>query len=754
VKLLPSYVLLKFFDRQDSNNMTKWATNIVRIKKKIEWLTSRNNDKIKKEIKPIKYSPNEIRGMELNVSGGPACEVSISPMNFKLESPLEVIHEKWFVNLSKKKIPDEVRLLLQLGERFSLPSNKNDNEGMVVDFIKCIEKNLFKEVDAIGNSIRNQSIPIIKRMHNKSNKFNHNDKMLSQWLKVTKRFVKENQDIIFTRADKGNATVAMDLSDYRDKMNNIFSDSSTYTFANKDPIKKLSNNIRNMLASWKKREYIDTRLYKKLLITDGTLPRAYGLPKLHKEGFPLRVIISSLNSPLYELACYLHKIIKDSVPEATSYVGNSFRLVNELKGKKLGPGYTLASLDVVSLFTNVPLELAYDAISDRWELIERNTIIPKNEFINAVRLVLESTYFSFNMVTYKQVFGTPMGSPFSPIIADLVLRDLETRAISKLSFTLPIYFRYVDDILLAAPSDRLDYILEVFNSFHNRLQFTLETSMNDRINFLDVTVILNDRMILFDKYEKPTNTGRYINYHSQHPMSHKKSIIYGLIDRTVLLTHPTFHEKNLKNVIITLLNNGYPLRFIFDTINNRIKMLNNRKTENVKNVAHTSHNNQKNYFTIPYVRSISESFLPITKKFGFEIAFSISNTLNRFIKRGKDVIEPLLQNDVVYKIECLNCDMTYVGQTKRRLCTRVKEHRADIKRKNGLLSVVSCHKLEYNHEMNWDGIVILDKEPAFTKRIVSEMVHIKRQKRALNKQSDTELLSEAYLPIINILSPS
>jgi len=79
---------------------------------------------------------------------------------------------------------------------------------------------------------------------------------------------------------------------------------------------------------------------------------------------------------------------------------------------------------------------------------------------------------------------------------------------------------------------------------------------------------------------------------------------------------------------------------------------------------------EKNFFTISYVRSISESFLPITKKYGFDITYSVPNTLNRFIKRCKDKIDPKSQNDCcVYKINCLNCDMSYVGQTKRQLNT-------------------------------------------------------------------------------------
>jgi len=474
------------------------------------------------------------------------------------------------------------------------------------------------------------------------------------------------------------------------------------------------------------------------------------LPKLHKEGHPLRIIVSSLNSPSYELALYLHNIIKCSVDEGTNAVVNSFKLVKELNGKILDSNCIFASLDVVSLFTNVPLENVYEGISNRWHLIERNTSIPKKEFVRVIKLILDSTYFSFDKIIYKQIFGTPMGSPLSPIIADLVLRDLETKAINKLPFELPLYRRYVDDILLATHFDQLGIILDTFNSFHDRLQFTLEISVNKRINFLDVTIILDDQKIVFDRYEKPTNTGRYINYHSQHPVSQKRSIIYGLVDRTILLSHPSFHEKNLKSIINILLKNCFPLPFIFTTINTRIKTLANRTIRETKN-TNTLQIKEKNFFTIPYVKSVSESFLPITKKYGWNIAFSVPNTLNKYIKRYKDKIELKSQKEVVYKINCLNCNSSYVGQTKRQFKTRLKEHISDINKKNGVLSVVSNHRIEHNHDMNWSEASVLDIERSYTKRIVSEMVHIKKQSYGLNKQSDTDLLPQVYLPIIDSL---
>jgi len=59
-----------------------------------------------------------------------------------------------------------------------------------------------------------------------------------------------------------------------------------------------------------------------------------------------------------------------------------------------------------------------------------------------------------------------MGSALLPIIADLIMQDVETLAINRLPFKLPIYYRYMDDIIFA--NNALDMILQTFNSLHKR----------------------------------------------------------------------------------------------------------------------------------------------------------------------------------------------------------------------------------------------------------------------------------------------
>ncbi|KMQ83928.1 reverse transcriptase [Lasius niger] len=254
-------------------------------------------------------------------------------------------------------------------------------------------------------------------------------------------FLNENQSLILTRADKGNVTVALDKDTYINKMEELLGDRETYKLIKKDPTRKLTTSLRDLLTRWRNSEFISKSTYRFLYNSDGVLPRAYGLPKIQKQNWPLRLIVSSLNSPLYQLASFLHRTMLKSFPKANSYISNSFDLMNRISNLCIDDDYDLISLDVISVFTNIPTEIAMDSVSSRWNYTSHNCIIPKTEFLLAVKLVLNSTFFTFNNNIYQQTFGTPTGSPLSPIIADIVLQNLENCILEKLSFTLPFYFR-------------------------------------------------------------------------------------------------------------------------------------------------------------------------------------------------------------------------------------------------------------------------------------------------------------------------
>jgi len=79
---------------------------------------------------------------------------------------------------------------------------------------------------------------------------------LSSLNRTCKIFIKNNPDVIFTRTDKGNVTVALDRNDYNSKITNMLDDINTYTKINKDPINKMISNLRKLLIRWKTSDYI------------------------------------------------------------------------------------------------------------------------------------------------------------------------------------------------------------------------------------------------------------------------------------------------------------------------------------------------------------------------------------------------------------------------------------------------------------------------------------------------------------------
>jgi len=86
-------------------------------------------------------------------------------------------------------------------------------------------------------------------------------------------------------------------------------------------------------------------------------------------------------------------------------------------------------------------------------------------------------------------------SSLSPIIADNVMQDLEETSLNKINFKLPFYYRYIDDIIMAAPSDNITKIYHIFNNYDDRLKFTIEYENNRCLNFLDLSFSVIDNKI-------------------------------------------------------------------------------------------------------------------------------------------------------------------------------------------------------------------------------------------------------------------
>jgi len=127
-------------------------------------------------------------------------------------------------------------------------------------------------------------------------------------------------------------------------------------------------------------------------------------------------------------------------------------------------------------------------------------------------------------------------------------------------------------------------------------------------------------------------------------------------------------------------------------------------------------------FVIPYFGSCSEKFREVVGVSDMRVAYYGVNKLRNIIKAHKDPLPNLCKKNVVYKLNCNNCEAIYVGQTKRQLQTRIVEHRNHIKRNTSTHSVITDHSLTMNLIGNAE---ILNVERNLNKRLISEMISIK-----------------------------
>jgi len=161
-------------------------------------------------------------------------------------------------------------------------------------------------------------------------------------------------------------------------MKELLENTNTYRLIKKDPSNSIEKKLNDLIKKWYSNDYITKHEMLQLKSSDSLLPKAYELPKLHKDNVPLRLIVSSINTSLYPIAKFLNNIISSSISYTDYQIKNSFELCVALSKINIPESHKLFSLDVVSLFTNVPLNLALDSINRRWEHIEHTTKIEKN----------------------------------------------------------------------------------------------------------------------------------------------------------------------------------------------------------------------------------------------------------------------------------------------------------------------------------------------------------------------------------------
>ena len=249
----------------------------------------------------------------------------------------------------------------------------------------------------------------------------------------------------------------------------------------------------------------------------------------------------------------------------------------------------LVSFDVVSLFTNIPLD---ETISICTDFSYRGPSItslpfPEDVFIELMGIATKSVSFSFNETMFHQIEGVSMGSPLGPILANIFVGFHERHLFDR--FPKPfIYLCYVDDTFVSfkSHSDALGFF-DILNQLHSSLSFTIEEENNGQLPFLDVLVERCDSSFLTSVYRKPTFTGLYLDWHSFAPKSRKLNLIRCLSNRSLNICSDCEIENELKAIKDIFIDNGYPEDVIDVNIRHTVTKFKNTKSLVLRSVLYT-----------------------------------------------------------------------------------------------------------------------------------------------------------------------
>ncbi|XP_023028767.2 uncharacterized protein [Leptinotarsa decemlineata] len=249
--------------------------------------------------------------------------------------------------------------------------------------------------------------------------------------------LRENEDIIILPADKGNATVVLNTIDYESKMMKLLEDP-----AYKKIVRDLTTYLEKTTKTAINNSPIDDKIKRHLIPREKSskCPKLYGLPNVHKEGAPLRPIVSSVGSPVHQLAKHVAHVLQPHAEKVDSYVRNADHLIDILKTQTVSPDDILVSFDITSLFTQAPTGEALEIIKKKYK--------PEEHIITLAEYCIKNTYFIYNDQRYRQIEGAPMGSPLSPVVANLFMEEIETEAIATSHLKPKLWLRYVDDIFV------------------------------------------------------------------------------------------------------------------------------------------------------------------------------------------------------------------------------------------------------------------------------------------------------------------
>lgn len=566
-------------------------------------------------------------------------------------------------------------------------------------------------------------------------------------MKKIKEFAK-TPTIAIRRADKSNVFVLLDKQYYVDQLTSIISDRNKFEKVDKDPTNDLKRELAKLVAQANKSG--DAIKFAKVegMYEPGYL---YGNPKIHKklQDPPLRPIISQIGTVTYEVSKRLNDLIVPYMPNRYN-IKSTYDFLQLIRS--VGEPGQIASLDVESLFTNIPVSQTIEIILTN--VYNHSTLPPPKISENLLREMLKicTTRTPFKHVNgdiYIQREGVSMGCCLGPTFSEFYMCHLENRVFEQYPNLKPkLYTRYVDDIFVVV--DDIAKIDDVKKKFEEEsvLKFTHEPEKDRKLAFLDCMVERFEQKYVTSVYVKQTNAGDCLNYHSVCPERYKTGVIKTLLHRGYLVssTWDIFHAE-VQRIKQLLTDNNFPCDMVDDHINKFIsaKMTTEeRGQEDGKEKVNFWFLNQmtSNYKVEEQTltKIIQTHVLPGSPDLQVKLniyyrAMRLSNLLikNKVCRET----DPVKQHHVVYRYTCnqAGCNSTtYVGYTTCTLQERFRTHA-----QNG--SIISHQRETHNRSRVPRDELLKDVKVVARcnerrRLVMTEAMVIKQENPGLNSQAE------------------
>jgi len=494
----------------------------------------------------------------------------------------------------------------------------------------------------VNKSLVNKNLDVLcKRIYNSSLQILSSNKVSAEKFDYQK-----DGSIHISVADKGSNWVIQSKSSYN---NEALSQLNTNFYEKIERPKNKQNfrAINHLINYLYLKKFINLREKRFLLVDKNFKTRCfYLLPKIHKNVWTVpnfqpkgRPIISCLNSESHQIGIFIDFFLQPLVCNSNSYVRDTYHFISKLQNLSVSNKSILVTADITSLYTNIPVNDAIDAIKILFNRYPDSSR-PDAVIVKLISIILFNNDFTFNNEFYVQKKGVAMGQRFAPSIANIYLILWEEHLKTRFKNFPNIWLRYIDDIFFVwnEPIQDLNTFLNDVNCFDPNIKIT-HTLSSVELTYLDITIFKSDDSLKYKIYFKDTNSHSILHTSSHHPKHIFKGVIYSQLRRWAsLCSEKSDFDNACTNIFPIWIERGYTRTLLRNTKKKVLTDLNLLTTWE-HSFSHCNTCNFKEYLYTCNTFSVNK------------ISYCIIGNYS------------CLSTNVIYLIYCNSCDIYYVGQT-------------------------------------------------------------------------------------------